>query len=172
MNNVYLGLGSNVADRERFINSALLHLNEDKGCKVLKTSSFYETRPYGKTDQSNFINTAVLIHTSHNPLNLFKLIKSIENKVGRIKRERWGPREIDIDILFYANELIESDELTIPHADIINRGFVLLPILEINPSIIHPKTKKLLKEYLDTNKENDILRIWNNDFNERQGKQN
>ena len=172
MNKVYLGLGSNVDDRELFINSAIEQIDDNNKCDIIEVSSFYETRPYGITDQGNFVNAVCLISTSLEPIKLFRMIKLIEEQVGRIKRERWGPREIDIDIIFYDDLIIESEELSIPHTDLTNRAFVLLPVIELNPSIIHPKTKKLLKDYLDTSKENDILRIWKNDFVERLRKQN
>ncbi len=164
MSKIYLGLGSNVNDRITFINSAIKHVNKLSGCKVEQVSSFYESFPYGKTNQGNFINTVITVKTSIAPLDLFRLLKDIEIKTGRKQRGRWGPREIDIDILFYDNLILESNELTIPHNDLHNRGFVLMPLIELEPDIIHPKSKKLLKEYLDTNKENHILKIWKNNF--------
>jgi 2-amino-4-hydroxy-6-hydroxymethyldihydropteridine diphosphokinase len=169
MNNVYLGLGSNISNRENFIISALKEVDRRENCRVIQVSSFYETKPYGKVNQENFINIACQISTPDDPHELFYLLKMIEKEIGRIPRERWGPREIDIDILLFEDACIETVNLVIPHPDMLNRGFVLMPLVEINPKIIHPKTKKLLKEYLDTNKENDILRISKNDFMKDKG---
>ena len=157
MNNVYLGLGSNVGDSLEVLNRAIKLIDDDKSCSVLKVSSFYETSPYGNVDQNNFFNCAIEIITGYGIESLFSFTKGVEKQLGRKKRERWGPREVDIDILLYDNLVIETDKLKVPHEDLINRDFVLVPLLELNQNLIHPESKKLLSDYLDTIEENHIL---------------
>ena len=113
-------------------------LNENGSCKVIRVSSVYETRPYGFQDQENFLNAAAKISTGYSFIELLDRLKKIESELGRIKRNKWGPREIDLDLLFF-NEIVYSDErVTIPHKEITARDFVLVPLCEITPELIHP----------------------------------
>ncbi len=121
---------------------------------VTKISSYYETQPYGVNDQSNFINQVIEIQTELNPFELHQELLRIEETLGRTSKGDLKPREIDIDILFYDNEIIETDHLTVPHRDLHNRGFVLEPFTEINPDFIHPIFKKSVKELLSQLKDN------------------
>lgn len=147
MTNVYIGLGSNRGNRKRNILKAV-ELLKDNGQKILKISSFYETKPYGYKNQKKFLNAAAKLKTELPPQKLFKLCKKIEKKVGRVRSFRWGPREIDIDILFYGYEIHKSDKLSIPHADLHNRVFVLLPLKEIAPGFVHPVIKNSVSKIL------------------------
>ena len=107
-------------------------------CSVIKISSIYETKPFGNIEQDNFLNAVLNIETMYTPTELFIFLKQFEKKLGRNGSIRWGPREIDLDILFY-NDLIYSDEnITIPHKGITDRDFVLVPLTEIEPELIHP----------------------------------
>jgi 2-amino-4-hydroxy-6-hydroxymethyldihydropteridine diphosphokinase len=144
----YLGLGSNIGNRIGYIRKSLVALSRLPKTKITKVSSLYETEPYGKKEQPWFINIVVEISTELSPLELFKKCKSIETKFGRQKRERWAEREIDIDILLYDNIVLSTPELQIPHPDMHNRRFVLIPLSEIAPNMIHPIFKKSISELL------------------------
>lgn len=145
--NVFLGLGSNVGDRIKFVNDTVDAIRLDAGCRLIKRASYYETTPYGNLDQQNFINSVVLIETEFNLLDLFDFLKELEAKLGRKKNSfRWGPREIDVDILFYNNLIYNSDKLSIPHKEILLRDFVIVPLIEIAPDFIYPGLNKRLDE--------------------------
>ncbi|OGS45765.1 MAG: 2-amino-4-hydroxy-6-hydroxymethyldihydropteridine diphosphokinase [Elusimicrobia bacterium RIFOXYD2_FULL_34_15] len=138
---VYVGLGSNRGDKEKNILKAITLLKEN-GQKILKTSSIYKTKPYGYKEQKDFLNAVVKLRTKLNPENFLILCKKIESEIGRKKSFRLGPREIDLDILFFGKRVIKNKKLTIPHKDLHNREFVLRPLREISPNLIHPVLKK------------------------------
>lgn len=141
----YLSIGSNLGDRRHNCLEAI-RLIEAEGIKVVKRSSLYETKPWGLKDQPDFINMVVCAETSLSPEELLKKLKFIEKKMGRKESKRWGPRLIDIDILFYDDLVIDSPELKIPHPYIKEREFVLLPLSEIEPEFVHPVLKKTVRE--------------------------
>jgi 2-amino-4-hydroxy-6-hydroxymethyldihydropteridine diphosphokinase len=147
MNNVaYIGIGSNVGVQINKIDFAVELINENPYCEVISVSSIYESAPYGEIEQEDFFNAVIKIETLFEPKDLFHFLKSVENRVGRKLAIKWGPREIDLDILFY-NDLIYSDEdITIPHKDLLNRDFVLVPLTEIAPDLIHPECNKKISE--------------------------
>jgi len=128
-----LGLGSNMGDMAANLRAALITLDSHEKIKVLSASSLYKTPPWGETEQPWFLNAACLIHTSLAPLDLLRVLKSTEQKIGRQARYRWGPREIDLDILNYGDLQMTHEALTLPHAQLFNRGFVLIPLAEIAP---------------------------------------
>ncbi len=162
-NNVYLGLGSNKGDRFNYLVSAVKLIGQDKNCRLVKSSSVYETKPYGNTNQDNFYNAVILIETEFDIEKLYYFLKDIENKVGREKSEiRWNPREIDVDILFYNNLIYKSEILTVPHKDIMNRDFVLAPLIEIAGEYVHPVLNKKLNEFDLTSIEKHIIKKLNN----------
>ena len=128
------------------IDNAVELIDQNPDCEVEKVSSVYETLPYGVVEQDEFFNAVIKIETDIEPKELFHFLKSVENKVGRNITKKWGPREIDLDILLY-NDLIYSDEeITIPHKDLLNRDFVLVPLMEIEPELIHPEHNKKISE--------------------------
>jgi 2-amino-4-hydroxy-6-hydroxymethyldihydropteridine diphosphokinase len=127
---------------------------------VLKTSDVYETLPYGKKEQPDFLNAVISLDTDKDPLRLFQYIKDAEKQVGRTPSEKWGEREIDIDILFYEDEIIDNDTLTIPHKGIAYRDFVLKPLADIAPDFIHPQLNKSVTELLNEVTEKNIIRIF------------
>jgi 2-amino-4-hydroxy-6-hydroxymethyldihydropteridine diphosphokinase len=124
---------------------------------VLKTSDVYETLPYGKKEQPDFLNAVISLDTDKDPLRLFQYIKDAEKQVGRTPSEKWGEREIDIDILFYEDEIIDNDTLTIPHKGIAYRDFVLKPLSDIAPNLIHPQLNKSVTELLNEVTEKNII---------------
>lgn len=148
MNLIYLSLGSNLGDREKNLETALSEL-KNEGIVILKKSSIYETAPWGYEKQPEFLNMAMEGLTLLEPYDLLKLIKEIENKMGRKKTIKYGPRVIDIDIIFYNNIILKSEVLTIPHPLMHKREFVLKPLCEIASEFIHPELKISVKKLLD-----------------------
>ena len=141
---VYLSLGSNLGNTQENIEKALQLLSEK--CKILNKSSLIETKPVGYVNQPDFLNGVVHVSTKLTPQSLLKFLKEIERKIGRTETFRNGPRIIDIDIIFYNNLVMETEELTIPHPRMPERLFVLQPLLELNPHLIHPKLQKTVKQ--------------------------
>jgi 2-amino-4-hydroxy-6-hydroxymethyldihydropteridine diphosphokinase len=143
MVSVYLGLGSNLGNRQANLDMALKLLSERM--RMGKISSIYDTEPLDNVNQPRFLNLACEVQTRLAPEGLLALVKGIEQKMGRYSRTG-EPRIIDIDILLYGNTVMESPNLTIPHARMVNRSFVLAPLSEIAPDVIHPITKKSIRE--------------------------
>lgn len=146
MANVYLGLGSNLGDREENLEKSIEALNNFDEIEVTNRSAILETAPYGKTDQPEFMNMCVEIDTRLSPLSLLEAVLGIEHSLGRVREEVWGPRIIDIDILLYENLELELDDLSIPHKEMHLRSFVLEPLSEIAPTAKHPTLDKLVIE--------------------------
>lgn len=147
MPTVYLGIGSNLGNRRKNCNRAV-ELLKEKGIVVKKRSSVYETPPWGVKAQPLFLNLAVEIETVLSPRKLLNIIKEVENEVGREQTHRWGPRIIDLDILLYNNRIILGKQLNIPHPFLHRRAFVLKPLDEIAPDIMHPVLKISVHELL------------------------
>jgi 2-amino-4-hydroxy-6-hydroxymethyldihydropteridine diphosphokinase len=147
MNKVYLAFGSNIGESMKTIEMAFALLEQNQ-MKITKKSSIYETEPYGYKDQPNFVNGVVEIETQLSCRQVLKNILDIELKLGRIRTIHWGPRVIDLDILFYNNEIYCEEDLTVPHPDLQNRDFVLKPMNDLCPDFIHPILKKSMKEML------------------------
>lgn len=143
---VYLGLGSNLSDRMRNLTSAVKHLSQK--IKIKKVSSVYETEPLYVKEQPLFLNAVLSASTKLTPIQLLHFIKSVESELGRQPSYRNAPRLIDIDILFYGDKAVDTPELTIPHPRIPERAFVLVPLAEIAPKLVHPETHKKVKDLL------------------------
>ena len=162
MNKAYLGLGTNMGDRENYLRQACLILNSNPNINVCKISKTYETKAWGYTNQDDFLNICMEIETSLNENELLKICQEVENELNRVRIIRWGPRTIDVDILFF-NDIISDDEtLTLPHPRIKERAFVLIPLMDLNKElVINNKSidyylSNLKKEELEEVKETDI----------------
>ena len=148
MNQIYLQLGSNLGARENFLQTARDFISEELGL-IEEISKIYESTPWGVDGQGCFLNQVLLLSTSIGPHDLLKLILTIEKKIGRIRIEKWGERVIDIDILFYNDDIIETIDLCIPHKYLSKRRFVLIPLCEIAENLNHPKYNKTILELLN-----------------------
>ena len=147
----YIGIGSNLGDRRKNIQLALKVLKEKKDIIVEKVSPFYETLPAGgPPHQGKFLNGVIEISTTLTPQELLKVLQGIEKALGRVRKERWGPRTIDLDILFYGDLIVNEEGLIIPHPLMHKREFVLKPLLRIAPNLIHPVLKESVKELLES----------------------
>jgi 2-amino-4-hydroxy-6-hydroxymethyldihydropteridine diphosphokinase len=144
-NKVFIGLGSNLGDRNEYLNEALENINDF--ARVIAKSSIYETEPVGYKNQGMFLNMVVEAMTFLGPEELLARLKKLEKEMGRPDRGmRFGPREIDLDILLYEDEVVNKDGIEIPHPRMAERGFVLEPLSEIAPQIIHPILNKTILE--------------------------
>ncbi len=154
MQHVFIGLGSNLGDRLDYLNRSLKLLASIKRVRILKCSSVYETQPVGVADQPLFLNMVVELESELSPYEIFNNLKRIEKVLGRTVTGRWGPREIDLDLLYYGNKILDDGKLSIPHPEITNRKFVLVPLKEIAPEFCDPVELKsienLLSECTDT----------------------
>lgn len=145
---VYLGLGSNLGQREKFLKSALDKLAESEDIELVQVSPVYETEPVGLIAQDNFLNIVAEIKTGLSPQDLMNHLENIEGKVGKKAEIKNGPREIDIDILLYDKEVVESEKLVIPHPGLSKREFALRPLLDLNPFLADPTTNTPYSMYL------------------------
>jgi 2-amino-4-hydroxy-6-hydroxymethyldihydropteridine diphosphokinase len=134
--NVLIGLGGNLGDPVKSIHQALEIIDLHKDCRVEAVSSFWRTPPWGKTDQPDFINACARVSTRLEPRAFLELCLQTEKALKRVRNERWGPRSIDIDILFFGERVIHEEGLVIPHPRIAERAFVLVPLAEIAPSLV------------------------------------
>ena len=148
MSLMYLSLGSNLNDRYSNLQRAIARLQEH--FTITAISPVYATQPWGDSDQPSFLNLCLAATTSKAPRDVLRLIKSIEVDLGRQPSRHWGPRLIDIDILFYDKLILADDELTIPHPHIAERAFVLAPLADIIPNFRHPQTGETIQEMLDS----------------------
>ena len=145
---VYLSLGSNLGDKHGYIDLAIDCLKNDDGFRNIRESSRIETAPYGGVADEMFVNSAVEVETIYAPYELLDVIHQIEEKGERVRKERWGNRTLDVDILFYDDLIVDDVKLAIPHVDLINRDFVLAPMKELNENLVHPLYKKRIKDFL------------------------
>ena len=143
---VFLGIGTNLGERERNLQEARVVLSQR--LEILKESSIYQTAPWGFLDQPAFLNQVIEAQTSLSSLNLLDFLKNIEKQLGREANFRYGPRLIDLDILFYGNRIIQTPRLQVPHPRLVERAFVLIPMAEIAPDFVHPQNKQTITQLL------------------------
>lgn len=141
----YIALGSNLGDKEKNLRRALLLLTQ-QGVEVVRVSSFLSTEPYGVTDQPQFLNAVACVRTNLAPLALLDVLLATELAMGRVRLRHWGERNIDLDLLLYEDVVLDLPRLRLPHPDMQNRDFVLLPLAEIAPELKHPTLQKTIYE--------------------------
>ena len=144
----YIGLGSNIGDRAENLKRAIDFLKAKEGLEVKKGSSYYETEPVGFKEQGWFLNAVAEVETSLSPEGILRVCQEIEDEMGRKRGVRGGPRIIDLDILLYGDSIVDREDLKIPHPLMHNRKFVLVPLVEIAPEVIHPVLKKTVSSLL------------------------
>lgn len=143
--NVYLSIGSNMGDRLQLVRTAAALIHKKLG-KIARRSHIYETQPWGNVAQDPFLNQVIMINTIMSPRDMLEKIAEIEKEMGRERKEKWGPRTMDIDILFYGKRIIRDKGLEVPHPELHKRMFVLAPLLEIAPELEHPVLKQPIDE--------------------------
>lgn len=151
----YIGLGSNLGDSRRFLGSALSSIEKLNGAIDLCCSSYYGSKPYGPVEQPDFVNAVARLKTTIPPYDLLSQLQSIENEHQRKREVRWGARTLDLDILLYSHYEILTTDLVIPHPEMLNRSFVLIPLYEISPNLIFPNGEPLSK-YVQSIRDDDL----------------
>lgn len=148
MKAIFVGIGSNLGSKEENCIHAINEISKDERIDILAVSSLYITAPISPIPQDDFLNCAISLEFEGSPFDLLKILKGIEEKMGRKNSERWGPRVIDLDILLFRDLIIEHRDLSIPHPLLHKRKFALIPCLEIDREIIHPLFKRPLLSFL------------------------
>lgn len=158
-NTAYIALGTNIGNRESYLHSALQAIQE-KDIDIIGFSSIYETDPVGYEDQDRFLNMVIKVNTNLQPLDLLEVLQSIELESGRERKIRWGPRTLDLDILLFNQENIETERLIVPHPRMTERAFVLVPLAEIDQDVEIPAVTKPISLLLDELQDREGVRIW------------
>ncbi len=157
--NVYLGLGANLGDRREALKKVQVLIDNYIG-KIAKRSSIYETQPWGLPEQPPFLNMVVMANTTQDPRGVLLSIAKIEKEMGREHVEKWGPRAIDVDILFYGKRIVRDKGLEIPHPELHKRAFVLVPLMEIDPELEHPVFKQPIDElYMNCTDNSEVVQL-------------
>lgn len=159
-NIAYLSIGSNIGNRLETFQQAIQLLGENNKIRIEDLSSIYETDPVGYTNQACFLNAVIKITTSLKPEELLETCLFIESKLGRKREFRWGPRTLDLDILLYNQENIETESLIVPHPRMQERAFVIIPLMELNPSIKLPNVNTALDDILNQIPDKEGVRLW------------
>ncbi|MEK3979370.1 2-amino-4-hydroxy-6-hydroxymethyldihydropteridine diphosphokinase [Psychrobacillus sp. FSL K6-2836] len=158
MNIAFISLGSNIGNRLEYLQQAVDLLQQIEHVNVANMSSVYETDPVGYEDQAAFLNMVVEIKTLLTPHEILKKCNEIEAKLGRKRDIRWGPRTVDLDILLYNEENVKTEDLTIPHPRMMERGFVLIPLVELQANLVDPQSKQLIADVAHVQKEG--VHLW------------
>ena len=159
MNTIFLGLGSNLGDRLKNLKKAIEEIELLVG-NITQKSAVYETKAWGKNEQPDFLNMVIELKSQFSAEDVLNKTQKIETDLGRIRKEKWGSRTMDIDVLFYNNEIIVTNRLNIPHILIEKRKFVLLPLAEIAATFFHPVLKKTINQLLSESTDNlDVIKL-------------
>lgn len=145
---VYLSMGSNMGNRKDYLDGAVSAIKENESIKAVQVSDYYNTKPYGGVSQEDFLNGCIALKTLYTPEELLEYLHRLEEKAGRKRTLRWGPRTLDLDILMYDKLILETEELVIPHADMENRTFVLKPMCQLHKNLRHPILQKTMEQLL------------------------
>lgn len=159
MKNVFLGLGSNVGDREAYLNQAVSAIGNQKDIRIGCVSSIYETEPWGKRDQNFFLNQVIAIETELDPQNLIVTCQRIEKDLGGNRGGRWGPRRIDIDLLLFGDQIIDEENLQVPHPRLSERLFVLVPLNEVASVMMIPGSGQTVRKALERCSDQGSVRL-------------
>ncbi len=154
----YIGIGSNLGTPGENCIEAIEKISNTKDIKIISRSSFYQTEPIGEVQQDWFVNSAIKIKTNLSPTHLLSALLNIESAMGRTREEKWGPRLIDLDLLFYGNLILRKKGLTLPHPEILKRKFVLIPMSEIAENLVHPTLKKTIKILLQESSDETVVK--------------
>ncbi len=161
----FIGLGSNLGDREANLRQALEYLAQAPETTVVRASSLYDTEPVGVEDQPHFLNAVAQLETQLTPRQLLWNLMLVERRLGRVRSQRWGPRTIDLDLLLYEDVVIEDHDLELPHPELAKRSFVLVPLVELEPLLPHPVTRETMLALLHRLGARPLVkhgsRIWN-----------
>lgn len=152
MKKAFIGLGSNLGEREYLIRSAAEALDLIPETKLVRLSSLYDTKPVGDLEQPDYLNAVAVVLTDLEPSRLLWNLHLIENKLGRKRRVRWEPRPIDLDLLFYGDSVVDEPGIKVPHPEAHKRGFVLVPMNELAPDLVHPVLGKSIANLLDSSR--------------------
>lgn len=161
----YVGLGSNLGEREALIRLALDDLARLPGTRVVRASSLYDTEPVGEVEQPNFLNAVAQLDTELTARQLLWNLLLIERRLGRVRSKKWGPRTIDLDLLLFGSLVVDEADLKVPHPELTRRSFVLVPLVELDPLLVHPVTGETLLNHLSRLKTRPPVkrgtRLWN-----------
>ncbi len=161
----FIGLGSNLGDREANLRQALEYLEQAPDTTVVRASSLYDTEPVGVEDQPHFLNAVAQLDTQLTPRQLLWNLMLVERRLGRVRSQRWGPRTIDLDMLLYEDAVMDEEDLQLPHPELAKRSFVLVPLVELEPLLVHPVTGETMLSLLQRLGARPLVkhgsRIWN-----------
>jgi len=145
----YIGIGSNLGEPLENCRRAIRLLGEMKGCHLQQYSAFYRTEPVGVEGQGWYVNAAASLETERSPVHLLAGLLALEKKMGRVRKEKWGPRIIDLDLLMHGERVIDEEGLIVPHPRMHERRFVLVPLVDIAPNLVHPVYRRRMMDLLD-----------------------
>ena len=161
----FVGIGSNLGEREAMIRLALDDLARLPQTTLVRASSLYDTEPVGETEQPNFLNAVVQLDTELTARQLLWNLLLIEKRLGRVRTQKWGPRTMDLDLLLFGSQVIEEPDLRVPHPELTRRSFVLVPLVELDPMLVHPVTGETLVSHLSRLGARPLVkrgtRLWN-----------
>lgn len=160
INTSFIALGSNIGERQSYLYHAIKKMQNHSSIEIVNYSSIYETDPVGYEEQDKFLNMVIKANVNLQPLELLHTLQKIENELSRKREIRWGPRTIDLDILLYNQDNIETEQLIVPHPRMYERAFVMIPLLELNNEDVIPQIDRSLKQNTDKLKDKEGVHVW------------